>query len=465
MSEANTEVKPDKNRLIIIILLVIIVIGGLYFLSNKSKTSAEPAAISGEVDFNGITPADASDPELGKIILKAREHNTETAYTDTNVPLSFEDESAWTWHEAETGKTYDLVAEVYYKDTLIKKSQRAVATAPATDVILIFNITKDDVPDQVKPTSAPNETPAPTPTPELVAISGTYTINGFIPTGSTIRAFGRRAGDSTLKFEELRRDVPAKRTDTFTYNEAYAGVTYEYQAELYTASGQFIGQSKYITVTAPAANENVVINSTAQAPVQKATVTGNIKVNGPVEQNSTVLLLQRKHGTTDYTPINRYPANKSIDFKWTEAVAGTTYELTAALQVNEQNTATGNVATVAAPASSVQLEVDTNFNLPAPNQTPSVSCGDRDGTNHFNARISLPQVEQAKKYHAEVGTSAGANNTFNGQVKPNESAIVYIPADSPYFSRYAYTACNDCNMSDSTNWSGWSPTLGFKCPQ
>lgn len=465
-------------RYIVIALLLIIVGGVLAILWGKPNIiSAAPASISGEIDFNGLKPdpTDATNPS-GHLKLKYRKYNSDDEYKDTEVPVSVADQESWIWDKAQNGTTYELIAELYYEDILIVKSNKATATAPATDVIIVFNVTQEDMQkaadelvkklnitpkaDAAEPTSAP----APTAAPELATISGNYTINGYIPSGSTIRAYGRRADDPDAKFAELRRDVPANKNDSFSYDQAYAGATYEYQAELYDANGQFIGESPYIKVTAPASNENVIINSTAQPPVQKAVIAGNIKVNGAVKQNSTILLMQRKHTTDEYKEIKRFDANKSIDFRWTDAVAGRMYDITAVLQVNEQNTATGNVITIAAPASDIHLQIDTNFNLSSPGDKPRLSCGDRDGTNHFNVKLELPQIDGAAKYHLEVGTSAGTNNVFNEQVSPNETKTIYIQADSPHFARYSYTACNNCDKSDSTNWSGWSPTLGFQCP-
>lgn len=458
--------KPDSTRYILIgvVLLLLAVIGFLVF--GKNQITAQPSAILGEVDFNGVSPSDASDPALGKIVIKYRPHNTDQDYVEADVDVPFKDQAQWVWEGGKAGQSYDIVGEVYYKDMLIKRSQRAVATAPATDVILIFNVTTEDIPDSLRPGDGSGNvtgTPAPTPTPERVTISGVYTIHGFVPAGSTIRVYGRVTG--TEKFEEVFRDVPAVNGTVIAYDNAIAGQTYDVQAELYTSNGTFIGESPYITVTAPAQNESVVIQSTAQPPSQKATVAGTIQIHGSVKQGSTVLLLQRKSGQSEYSAIARYPANRSIDFKWTEAVAGTVYDITAALQVNEQNSATANVVTATAPAGNLTLNIDTNFNLPAPNQTPSVSCGDRDATNHFNARVSVPAMENGKRYYMEIGTSAGSNNVFRGVLDNSMATTIYIQADSPHFARYAYTACSDCDYSDTSNWSGWSPTLGFKCPQ
>jgi len=463
MAEETTQSSSSssKNPLVkylIIGAIAVLAIGGLFYFT-QGKSEAEPATISGQIDYNGLKPTGKEDTTLVKVNLLARPYDEggEFETLDVNVPL--EDNAKWEWTEAEAGKTYEMVAEITYKDTSVKKTNMTVTTAPAQGIVLVFNITNADI-EAAKEQGAGSETSTTDPS----TVSGAIAINGFIPTGSTVNVYGRKAGTKD-DFKEALSNLPASSTMTFSYKNAVAGETYEYQAELYDASGNFIGQSNYLTVTAPASNELVTINSTATAPSQKASISGTISLNGQLDQNSTVLLLQRKSGQSEYSVINRYPPNRTITYTWNDASAGVTYDITAALQVNETNTATGNVITVSAPASNVNITIDTNFNLQAPTSAPKVSCGSADQTNHFNARIEVPQMSNAKKYQLEVGTSAGANNTLNTSLNPNESATVYIPADSPYFTRYAYTACADCQISEPANWSGWSPTLGFKCPQ
>lgn len=448
------DTKKQKNfKYLVIALLAIIALGVFYlvFKNNNSKVLAGPAMISGEIDFNGIKP-DGS--EGGSVTIKAREHETDGEYIDTGVTVDLVDKVNWEWDGAESGITYDLIAEATHGSIVIDQSQRSVATAPATNVFLVFNTTIDDIPEELHEQAGVGK---------QSSISAVYMINGYIPDGSVFNVYAREQGAD--EFVEVSSDIPAKSGTVIDYDEAVAGTTYEAQAELYTKDGTFIGQSPYITVTAPAKNEKVVINSTASAPEQTATISGSINVNGPFEQGSTILLLQREHGdTSDHSVIERYSAEKSIDFEWKDAVAGKVYELTTVLQIDGDNSAKGNVVTVSAPAKDIDLELDTKFNLTAPNETARIACGSADSTNHYNAKIEFQQFENAKAYHLEVGTSPGANNIYNGQVEPRSAATVFVNSNTDYFTRYAYTACDDCHISDPTNWSGWSPTIGFKCP-
>lgn len=448
----------SKNPLVIIILFVA-VLAIIFFALNRSSNSSETStststgSISGVIDFNGISPEDASDPDAGQIIVKARKSNTTDEFVDTGVQVMFTDRASWVWNDAASGTNYDLMGEVYYKDQLIKQSVKITTTAPATNIPIVFNITTADIPENLRPE----------PQPEAATISGTVTVNGFIPQGSVLRTYARLEG-SDADFQQVGNDVPAVNSMTFSYAQATAGTTYEVQVELYDANDNFIGQSPYITVSAPAQNEQIVVNSTAQAPSQSATITGTITVNGPFDQNSTVLLLQRRQGDTEYTPITRFEPRSSINFEWTDAVSGVRYDITTALQVNENNVATGNVSTVTAPASAVQLTLNTGVNIAPPTSMPSVTCGNADATNHFNAQVNVPQISGAQKYSIQVGDTPGSNNMFGGTVAPNTHATVFLQGNISYFTRYAYSNCADCDLNDQSNWSGWSPTFGFQCP-
>lgn len=451
MASAPATSSGSKNKLFQYLLIGGAVVIGLAFLGNlinKPKTPAT-ATVSGIINFNGIKPQENPNQAVSiKLMAKAQDA---ADFTDTGVMVPVADQATWSWPNAQSGTTYFFRADGYFGTQLIKSTNLVSATAPADGQILTFNISQSDLPSELIPEPDNN-----------AVVSGVLVINGFIPPNSTVTVFGREAG-TKKDFQPAVNAIPAQNGAKWTYDQAAAGTTYDYQAEMYDSKGTFIGQSSYLTVTAPAANEVVTINSTAKSE-QPASLSGTVRLQGPVIQNSTLLVLQREVGKTDFTVIDRYPASNNTAWTWADAVAGTAYEVTAALQVNEQNEATGNVVTVTAPAVDMLITIDTGVNLSQTTQLPSVNCGNPDATNHFNARVSLPQYEAAKLYYLQVGTSAGANNVFKGTLQPNQSATVFVPAASPHFARYSYSACTDCTIEDTGNWAGWSPTLGFTCP-
>lgn len=445
-----------SNLLGFLIGAVVIVFGALIGYQLFFDKSNEPAIISGQLDFNGIKPSAQPNKEIS-IKLMQRVQG-EGAFVDSGVTIPVADQADWSWTNALTGTTYELRADGYFGDEMFVSTNTIVATAPASDLTLTFNVTSADLPSALRPTPEPEA-------PEVVVpavVSGTIVINGFIPQGSTVTIYGRPTGDEN-EFQPALEDLPAKNGMTWSFAEAKTGVTYDYQAELYNSAGTFIGESAYLTVTAPAANERVTINSTATQPAVPATISGTVTLQGPVQQNSTILVLQRKVGVAEFSVVDRYPAVNNTEWSWAGAASGSSYEVTAALQVNEQNIASGETVTVAAPAAGVKIVINTGVNLSAPTQLVKVDCGAPDGTNHYNARISIPQYPDAKLYYLEVGTAAGSRNVFGDTVQPNQVTTVYIPGNSPHFSRFSYSACTDCNLNDVGNWAGWSPTYGFVC--
>lgn len=453
---ATQSTSKKSNVIGFLIGALIIVFGALMGYQLFFDKSSEPATISGQLNFNGLKPADQPNRAVSIRLMQRVRGETEFVETGINIPVA--DEATWSWSSALSGTTYELRADGYFGNEMITTSNTIVATAPATDLTLTFNVTTDDLPEELRPTPDPEEPEAVVP----ATVSGTIIINGFLPQGSTVTIFGRPTG-SENEFKPALEDLPARSGMTWSFSQAQAGVTYDYQAELYNSAGALIGESVYLTVTAPAANERLTINSTATQPAVPATISGTVTLQGPVQQNTTILVLQRVVGAVDFTVIDRYPATNNTKWSWANAVTGTRYEVTAALQVNEQNIASGETITVAAPASDINIIINTGVNLTTPTQLVRVECGAPDATNHYNARISIPQYPDAKLYYLEIGTAAGSSNVFSHTVQPNQVTTVYIPGNSPHFSRFSYSACTDCNLRDTGNWAGWSPTYGFVC--
>lgn len=226
--------------------------------------------------------------------------------------------------------------------------------------------------------------------------------------------------------------------------------------------------SLFLAACQPSGPQGGVAPTAPTVAPKTASISGTIKINGAVPQNSTVLMLQRQPGEAEYTEFDRLPAVDGTAWSFTQAIAGQKYDLTAAGQVDEQNRVVANAVTVTAPSSDLVLTLNSKLSLPEPKSKPSVSCGDPDGTNHFNAKLTFAAVEDAKQYYATVGTSSGgddvASELLPARVDQAAELTVYVAKETDYFTRYAYTFCTDCDQEDRQNWSGFSPTLGFRCP-
>lgn len=209
---------------------------------------------------------------------------------------------------------------------------------------------------------------------------------------------------------------------------------------------------------------------TPAAEIQVASISGTLSIEGAVVQNTTALMLQRRVGEAEYTEFARQPAADGMEWSFDQAIAGVPYEITAALQVSEENAGTSNVVTTSAPSSGEELLINTELHLPAPSSTPRVDCGEEDSSGRTSAIIYYPHVEGAAGYYYQVGAAAGKDDVDKGYTaapeNPNDdpSNTLNVQTGTENFTRYAYTACIDCNVYDLQNWSQWSPTLSFTCP-
>lgn len=443
-----------KEHKAISIILGVLIITALAMIIFGEPRSRETAAISGSVNFNGIGPQDGS--RNGNIILMQRELG-QSDFVSTNATIPIADGAAWTWTEAESGITYDLKADVFYNGQFIKSSNIVTTTAPAAGQVLTFNITLSDIPDFIIQENT-------------TSISGSILIDGFVPTDATVSIFAAGAGLQGM--EEVLANIPARTTTSYQWNGALTGQEYQLEARLVNANGTVIGASQRQNIVAPAKSEDIKLSSQASSVQEQetktASISGMVRISGPVVQGSTLLMLQREVGETNFTAFDRLPATSNAAWTLRNLAAGQRLEITSALQVNEQNVATGEVLTLSAPATNQVINLDTGFNLPAPNSRPRISCGAMDSTGHFNAELVFPSVNDARKYYVQVGTTAGGRDLLNqGFDAPNGdlTTTVFIARDTNYFTRYAYSLCADCNIQDRQNWSGWSPTLGFRCPQ
>lgn len=438
--------EQNKSLLKIIVGLAI---GFVLILALFKIFQPNSATISGSIKYNGIKP---DDPSQGKVVVEQREIgevNYEVAVD--NVPL--EDNAAWAWEDAIEGNTYQVRAYVEYQGKRIADSTTVTVTAPAASQNLTFNVTAEDIPSAGGDSS---ET-------DTVTISGKLNLNGYVPDGSYVNILSREgnSGDFTI----LAQGIPAVDGRKLEWDAAEAGVYYTFRGELYDVNGTSIGTSENVSIVGPATGQTLTIDSTAQAPAQKTSISGTVVLNGPTQQNSSILLLQRKPGDANYTAFDRIPAISGSQWSWDDAVSGQAYEISASLQVNETDTSVGNVLRVTAPAENETITINTNFSLPAPSQMPTASCGNQSGSN-WNASITFPAISNAAQYYLQVGTSQGSGNLLGERTNAtggNVTRNVLVTDGQTNYARYAYTYDTSCTSQQC--FSGSSPTLVFKCPQ
>lgn len=416
----------------------------LLFLTIRAF-SPNYTSISGNIQYNGIKP---EDPSKGKVVLLQKELG-DTDFAVANDEIALEDEAFWFWDKAEEGSTYQLKAYIEIEGKRIADSSMITVTAPSVDQVLVFNISAEDLPLTVLEG---------TPT----TISGELDLNGYIPPGSTVSVYGKEGNGEYILASS---GIDAVDGEPLSWDAAKAGTRYTFYAVLISPAGEEIGTSEELQVVAPAAGQKLRIDSIVESPDEIVSISGTLRLNGPTEPNSTVLLLQRTPGETNYHAFDRIAAVNNAKWSFDEAKNGASYEITASLQVNESNTTSGTVLRVTAPAKDEVITIDTKFSLAPPTQSPTATCNNAS-EGKWNAVIRFPTVENATQYWIEAGTQQGQRDLFGQRVDASSNAIernVLVSEGVSTYARYAYAFNSACREEQC--FSSYSPTLVFKCPQ
>ncbi|HVZ67608.1 MAG TPA: hypothetical protein VG917_05115 [Patescibacteria group bacterium] len=414
-----------------------------------SETSA--SSLAGTLGIDGAPPP-------GSVVTIMARRSGENTFKPVVTGITPLDGATWAWNDAGKGVAYEVQAQVKVNGTNIGTSPILTVVAPATSEVLNVNITPPPV------TPAPTTTPGPTPTPILSSISGTFNLNGYIPSGTTITVQARQVG--TTSFSTIQANLPAVDNSSWAWTNAVQNASYEVQAVM---SGSY-GTSQVITVTAPATNEVLTINSTAQPPAPTVTgVSGTINLNGNIPTGSYITLGSRVTGTTNFNQVaTNISATNGVAWSWNNAQAGTSYDFQAYLWVNGQPASQSQILTVEAPATGEILTINAQTQASAPNgNTLSVSCNSNPG-NGFQATINFNlnnALQNAQQYWLTVGTTGGGSQIVNNVLTPSNPSQQQSYTTSPslsqgqtYYAQYAYSTCANCNT-----FSSFSTSIPFTC--
>lgn len=436
--------QEDEQKKSLLKIIAGLAIGFILILAVFRIFAPNSATISGVIRYNGIKP---QDPSQGKIVVEERElGQSQYQVAVNNVPLK--DNQTWAWENAIEGKTYQIIARLEYQGKTITESSTITVTAPAQAQVLTFNVTSNDIPN-----SSGQGT---------VTISGNLNLNGYVPDGSYVNILSREGNSGD--FEVLAQGIPAIDGRKMSWNAAKAGVYYTFQGQLFDPNGTNIGTSDNVTVVGPASGLTMTINSSETAPNEKTSISGQIVINGPTQPHSTVLLLEKKPGDSTYDAFDRIPAVSGSTWSFDNAENGQAYEISASLQVNEQDTSVGNVLKVTSPADDQTITINSNFSLNPPSQQPTFSCGNQQN-GQWNAALTFPGISNASQYYLQVGTTQGGSDLLSERVNTTGGNIirnVLVNDGVTNYARYAYTYDTSCNSQQC--FSGYSPALTFKCP-
>ncbi len=416
----------------------------LNFLPNTIVSQVEgKSAISGTIDFNGNPPSNSS------VSLGVRSTGS-SEFKIFSKGLSPVDGNIWSYSDGQKGVAYEFQAYLVENGKTVAKSDIHLAVAPAIDESLRINA------------------PASSSTNSKTTISGTMNLNGYIPTGSTISIAVK--SQSASSFTNVITNLAAIDGVSWSYNSAKSGVTYTVQAQL-VSGGQVISQSQSVTFTAPAYNETLTINSTAQSPIPATTaVSGTINLNGSVPSGATISIGSRVSGVGNFnTFASGVAAVNGVSWTWSGATSGTAYDFQAQVISNGSVVNTSQILTVAAPAVNEVLTINAQTPPSAPpSNSMTNSCASMNGGNQWQVTLAYNSnsvIQNAQQYQLTVGTSQGSNNLVNITTSPSSpnQAQTYntgylFNSGTTYYAQYAYSTCSNCGT-----FSAFSPALAFYC--
>ncbi len=254
-----------------------------------------------------------------------------------------------------------------------------------------------------------------------------------------------------------------------------------------TASPSVVGKSTTAQPSSRAqtnAQNNIAVNNTsntnnsskgglvgqvsAQETVQVATVansqvSGHVTVNGNIPSNSSILVLYRLPGSSQFQAGPRISASNGSAWSLT-LPTGVNYEVKLAWQINENNYMTSETVTVKAPS-----KVNTTFNINvSSNNSGSTkpwnvgvdTCGSLSD-NHWSSRLVLPKfTDNIVSYHVQIGTSEGNNDVLDHVFDQTEKVVFdrSLENDKNYYVRYQVKIGNS-----NSSWGDWSNTNKINC--
>ncbi len=232
-------------------------------------------------------------------------------------------------------------------------------------------------------------------------------------------------------------------------------------------------QARQVSAVKPIAISNETASTTkgglttqvaaAEPVAQKIHFSGLVKVNGTIPDKSTILVLYRVLGASNFNATSRISA--SNDSTWSlDLPTGKTYEIKLVWQVNENNYLASE--TVALTQSS---KLTTTFNINMSNTTynsskpwnPSIDTCGTLSDNKWSAKLLLPKfTDNIVSYHVQVGTSDGNNDVLDHVYDQTERVVFSqtLENNKEYYIHYQIKIGNK-----DSNWGDWSNIGKIKC--
>ena len=442
----------NKKTFIVLTVVEICVLVGLTFavISWQKSNPITPifqgqtkAVISGNIDLNG----EVNESSTISIVAKK---SSEKDYVVVAKDLPATDQVSWSWSEAVSNQSYDIKAILYVDNKNKGESDVLTTVAPAVEETLRINSTytsgKVDV---------------------ITAITGAIDLNGPVTKQSTISIFVKTKEDKDYSL--VMSGISAVDKISWGWSGGKAGKIYQIKAILYNGNAN-IGESNIITVTAPANNEILRINSTYTAPVQpqptKVSIWGEVRINGQIPTGSKVAIYRKLTTDTQYTKIaDNLGAADGVQWGWNEAVNGMHYIIKATLTNNNIVIGQSAEVNIVAPANDEILSIDVGSKPTKPANGMTVQCNSLSN-NVWVGTLNYQSVGNAQMYWIQVGTQNGGNDVINTKAPTNNQSnqnftVNNLANNTTYFAQYAYANCSNC--TDAASYSYFSNVLQFNC--
>jgi len=461
----------NKKRVIVIGILGIVLVTSILtiLISSFFSPSRRKATISGTLDLNGYIP-----PGATVAISKKQGDETQFTVVTDNIPAT--DGVNWSWSGASPGTGYELKAILQSDGKVLGESKIKQFSAPALNEELTIN---SKVPSIESKTGK---------------ISGSIDLNGYIPPDSTIIVYAKRSDES--QFSRIVSGITAKDNSLWSWNEAQVGSEYELKAQLLSGN-VILSESDLLTLTAPADNEILRINSAAPSatptyatPTQSiqpiptssslptltpqptyVPIAGFINLNGITSSSQTIAIGMRKKGELQFqTVASGLSANDKTPWIINTAQMGVLYDIQGYLQFGGNTIASSQILSTSAPASGETLTINVLSNLSQPSNSPGITCNQKNSNNLWNATISYHSMNQALQYWIRVGDINSDNRFIDTRIPPNNQSLpttysftsdYLFSQGTTYFVKYAYSTCQTC--TDLFYFSPFSSTGQFSC--
>ena len=464
------------------------VMGWHFFIDDRNVIQFTQAVeLQGSVHFTALKP---EPKDKGEVQL-AYQMSGETGWMNVSLPLK--QDAAWQL-KVLPGVDYKVQATLVIDGKEVKKSEVIEVFAPAYHVEVPLEINWKDLPNDVVKGST-------------TKLGGELVVHGYIPATAVAEVYALNPKYFQKELYQVTPEVlqgstliasvnSPKENSNWTWEKAVPLEEYMVVAVL-KDQGKIIGISEEeIKADASEISLQHVINSTAQppatgskpqvqvlgattlltdaiaqttgqSPTSKSAISGTVSLQGPKQKDTSLLMLWRKPGESDFKVINRYmyPSHQGTAWSWPEAQVGQRYEIMAVLQVDNNNVSgASNPISVTAPATNVNFTLNTYYVIPRTSSLPvNEVCVDNNGSQS-TAIIRLPKIQNAAHYWIQVGRNPGESGIYNQKVSASDQDVkvrVRVDNNKTNYVKYSYATCENCQSDQ--NFAPFSDNVGFTC--